>query len=162
VTHRPVLLLAVAVAAGVLCGCSTHTVSQPPPAVPTNAQAATQTPEAVVLAYWRAVGRHDYKAMDALSTARWRGEFADTTPRWPEPAVKFDMSNLRIASELPWDGSGRPDYLSSYAALREYTVKYVQSTDSQTEEAGDQMRFVIVAQETTGGPWRVDGSGTGP
>ena len=84
------------------------------------------------------------------------------TQRWPDPAVRFDMSHVRVTRELTWDASGRPGYLASYAAVREYAVEFVQLTKSDTQDAGDQMMFTIVAQETSGAPWRVDGIGTGP
>jgi hypothetical protein len=59
------------------------------------------------------------------------------------------------------DGT-RPDYLKSYAEVREAYVSYDLLKATPFEDAGRTGRFIIVVRETPTSPWRVDATGTGP
>ena len=123
------------------------------------------SPEAVIRDYWLAVGRHDRKAMDDLSSTYLRQETAGPGSNWPDKSIKYDMSKLKVGNTRPCDLDDlrtRPDRYLTYHAVREGTVEYVQLNDSDTNSPGHQLRFVTVVQETSTSPWRVEEIGTGP
>lgn len=124
----------------------------------TKIVAAATTPEAAVRQFLLAEGRHDGATMKALMGSEMLKDIDGWTQSYQH--VDFDMSHLRVDSTYPEVGSSQ--MYPTYYAVRETSVDYGQRNGSETDNAGQQTRFVIVAKETATSPWRVEAVGSGP
>ena len=155
------VLLPLLLIAALLYGCAQDVSSDSSASV----QSATveQSPEEVIRDYFLAAGRHDSATMEALMSTYMRS--MDSTWELGDEDVLLDMSALQVyPTQLAGESDlgHRPGRYRDYFEVRNGMVKYVQLTDSETQDAGPQIRFVAVVKETEMSPWRLDEIGTGP
>jgi hypothetical protein len=73
------------------------------------------------------------------------------------------LTDLKVERSREDTVAGRPVVYLELAALRMLVVRYERHKTAVTgEPPGQDMRFVLLGQETQGGPWLVVESGTGP
>lgn len=151
-------MLALVLLASLTGGCSAHvkvtrTVTvHSPPVEPT-------TPEATVLAYYRAVGHHDWPSAAAVLDPSLLAGMAGASVGDRNNIVRLDHVHVvRITPVALPQGLPR-NYGHIMLAFVTYDVTYKQVEASNN---GRNDRFVYLGQEATSGHWRILEIGTGP
>ena len=126
-------------------------------AAPPAPLAPDASPEQVARRYFelQAAGREEPARSLVWRPSRFDGAVTDRSLR--------GLTDLRVEPSREDTVAGRPVIYLELAALRMLVVRYERHKTSVTgEPPGQDLRFVLLGQETPGAPWLVVETGTGP
>jgi len=148
-------LVVLAMAAG---ACTAHVKVARSVAVQ-SPRAEPTTPEATVVAYYAAVGRHDWSSAAALLDPTWRAGMANAFVGDRDNIVRLDhLRDLRVTPATHFEGLPR-GYHNIKQVFVTYDVVYKQVVASGN---GANSRFLYLGQDVKTGHWRILTIGTGP